>query len=163
MTAYPGQIRTTLGQLCAAQWDSQSRPDVILLVIQAVCGHLLVEHLIPKSWPLIWSWSPLCCYNSQHSSGKAFRYMLEHWCEVLLPFSHKSISEDGHWCWEIRPGSQSVFQFIPKVLDGVEVKALCRPDKFFHTGLDKPFLYGPRFVHGGIVMLLPQSWKHRII
>ena len=31
--------------------------------------------------------------------------------------------------------------------------ALCRPVKFFHTDLDKPFLYGPRFVHGGIVML----------
>ena len=28
MTAYPGQTRTTLGQLCAALWDSQSRPDV---------------------------------------------------------------------------------------------------------------------------------------
>ena len=27
------------------------------------CGHLLVEHLIPKSWALIWKWSPLCCYN----------------------------------------------------------------------------------------------------
>ena len=23
-----------------------------------VCGHLLVEHLIPKSWELIWSWAP---------------------------------------------------------------------------------------------------------
>ena len=29
MTAYPGQTRTTLGQLCATLWDSQSRPDVI--------------------------------------------------------------------------------------------------------------------------------------
>ena len=27
--AYPGQTRTTLGQLCAALWGSQSRPDVI--------------------------------------------------------------------------------------------------------------------------------------
>uniref|UniRef100_A0A4W5KGT7 Transporter n=1 Tax=Hucho hucho TaxID=62062 RepID=A0A4W5KGT7_9TELE len=27
---------------------------------------------IPKSWKLIWSLSPLCCYNSLHSSGKAF-------------------------------------------------------------------------------------------
>jgi hypothetical protein len=43
---------------------------------------------------------------------------------------------------------------------------------FFHTDLDKPFMYGPRFVHGGIVMLkqemafpklLPQSWKYRIV
>ena len=28
MMAYPGQTRTTLGQLCAALWDSQSRADV---------------------------------------------------------------------------------------------------------------------------------------
>ena len=33
---------------------------------------LLVEHVIPKSWALIWSWSPLCCNGSLHSSGKAF-------------------------------------------------------------------------------------------
>ena len=29
MTAYPSQTRTTLGQLCAALWDSQSRSDVM--------------------------------------------------------------------------------------------------------------------------------------
>ena len=72
----------------------------------------------------------------------------------------------------IRSGSQSTFQFIPQVFDGVEVMALCRPVKFFHTDLDKPFLYGPCFVHRGIVMLnqegafpklFPQSWKHRIV
>ena len=72
----------------------------------------------------------------------------------------------------IRPDSQSAFQFIPNLFDGVEVKALCRPVKFFHTDLNKPFLYGPRFVPGRIDMLkqerafpklLPQSWKHRII
>jgi hypothetical protein len=72
------------------------------------------------------------------------------------------MSEVGHGCWAIRPGSQSVFQFIPKVLDGVEVRALCRAVKFFHTVLNKPFQYGPRFVHRGIVMLslgngLPQT------
>jgi hypothetical protein len=56
--------------------------------------------------------------------------------------------------------------------DGVEVKALCMPAKFFHTDLDKPFLYGPCFVHGGIVRLkqerawpklLPQIWKRKIV
>ena len=66
----------------------------------------------------------------------------------------------------------SAFQFIPKVLDGVEVRALCRLVKFFHTNLDKPFIFGHRFVHRGIVMLkqerafpklLPQSWKNRIV
>ena len=44
------------------------------------------------------------------------------------------------------------FQFILKVFNGVEVMALCRPVKFFHTDLNKPFLYGPCFVHVGIVM-----------
>ena len=72
----------------------------------------------------------------------------------------------------LRLGSQSPFQFIPKVFDGLEVRALCRPVKFFHTDLNKLFLCGPRFVHGGTVMLnqekafpklLTQSWKHRIV
>ena len=72
----------------------------------------------------------------------------------------------------IRSGSQSAFQFVPKVFDGVEVRALCRLVKIFHTDLDKPFLYGPLFVHGGMFMLkqerafpklLLQSWKHRIV
>jgi hypothetical protein len=49
----------------------------------------------------------------------------------------------------IRAGSQSAFKFVPKVFDGVEVSALFRPVKFFHTDLDKPFLYGPLFVHRG--------------
>jgi hypothetical protein len=63
------------------------------------------------------------------------------------------------------------FQFIPKVIDGVEVRALCRPVKFFHIDFNKTFLYRPHFVHRGIVMLkqeraipklLPQRWKHRM-
>ena len=53
----------------------------------------------------------------------------------------------------IRSGSQSAFQFIPTVFDGVEFRVLCRPVKFFHTDLNKPLLYGPHFVHRGIVML----------
>ena len=31
--------------------------------------------------------------------------MMEHCCRDLLPFSHKNISEVGHWCWAIRPRS----------------------------------------------------------
>ena len=61
--------------------------------------------------------------------------MLEHCCGDLLPFRHKDVP------------------IHPNVFDGVEVRALCRPVNFFHTDLDKPFLYGPRFVHRGIVML----------
>jgi hypothetical protein len=54
---------------------------------------------------------------------------------------------------ELSSGAQLVFQFIPKVFDGVEVRALCRPVKFFLTDLDKPFMYGPRFVPEATVML----------
>lgn len=68
--------------------------------------------LIPKPWALI------CCHISIRSSGKASRKILDAGCRDLLSFSHKSISGVGHWCWTIRPGSQSVFQFIPKVLNG---------------------------------------------
>jgi hypothetical protein len=55
---------------------------------------------------------------------------------------------------------------------GLSVRALFRPVKFFHTDLNKPFLYGPRFVQGDMVMLkqewafpklLPQSWKHIMV
>lgn len=39
--------------------------------------------------------------------------------------------------------SQSLFQFIPTVSDGVEIRALCRSIKFFHTKLIQHFLFGP--------------------
>ncbi len=65
----------------------------------------------------------------------------------MVPFRHKSISEVQHWCWVIRPGLQSVFQFIPNVFSGVEFTALCRPIKFFHAKLRKPLPYGPGVVH----------------
>ncbi len=99
--------------------------------------YVIAEHLILKPCALI------CCYNSLHFSGKAFH------SRDLLPFSHKSIIEVHHWCWLMRSGSQSVF--IPKVLDGVEVRALCRPIKFFHNKLGKLFVYWP--VYGVSVML----------
>lgn len=48
----------------------------------------------------------------------------------MLPFRHKSIDVE----------SQLVFQFIPKVLDRVKIRALCRPVKFVDTKVDKAFL-----------------------
>nr|XP_046208632.1 MPN domain-containing protein-like [Oncorhynchus gorbuscha]XP_046208633.1 MPN domain-containing protein-like [Oncorhynchus gorbuscha]XP_046208634.1 MPN domain-containing protein-like [Oncorhynchus gorbuscha]XP_046208635.1 MPN domain-containing protein-like [Oncorhynchus gorbuscha] len=38
-----------------------------------------------------------CCYNSLHSSGKAFHQILEHCCVDLLLFSHMIISEVRAW------------------------------------------------------------------
>lgn len=52
--------------------------------------------------------------------------------------SHSATSEVGHWCWAIRLGLQSAFRFIPKVLHGAEVRALCRLVEFFHTKLGRP-------------------------
>ncbi|MCI4394312.1 hypothetical protein PGIGA_G00167270 [Pangasianodon gigas] len=48
---------------------------------------------------------------------------------------------------------QSVFQFIPKVFSGVEVRALSRTLEFFHSNFGKPCLHGARFVYRSIVML----------
>ncbi|MCI4376965.1 hypothetical protein PGIGA_G00197790 [Pangasianodon gigas] len=56
-----------------------------------------------------------------------------------------------------RSGVQSVFQFIPKVFSGVEVRPLCRTLEFFHSNLHTSCLHGARFVHRGIVML-EQVW-----
>lgn len=47
---------------------------------------------------------------------------------------------------------QSVFEFISKVFNGVEVKAPCRTVKFLHFSLGKPCLHGTLFLYGNIVM-----------
>lgn len=63
-----------------------------------------------------------------------------------------------------KSGSQPVFQFMPKVLDRIEVRFRCRPVRFFHTKLRKPFLYGLVFetLSFGTMTykLLAQSWRH---
>jgi hypothetical protein len=74
--------------------------------------------------------------------------MLEHFCRDLIPFSHKSISVVGHGCLPYGLARSRLSNSSQRV----EVRALCRPVKFFHTDLDKPFLYGPCFVHASIVM-----------
>ncbi len=70
--------------------------------------------------------------------GRPFHKILETGCRDSLYLSPKSISEVEHRCWVIRPGLQSVLQFIPKAFNGVDVRALCRPVKFFHTEPGNP-------------------------
>lgn len=48
-------------------------------------------------------------------------------------------------------GSQPAFQFILKVCAWVQVWALCKPVKFFHTRLCKSFLNGPA-LHTGTLL-----------
>ena len=52
MTSYPGQTRTTLGQLCSALWDFQSRPDVIQP--EYIC--LLMNYAIQKNIKTFHPW-----------------------------------------------------------------------------------------------------------
>lgn len=54
-------------------------------------------------------------------------------------------------------GTQPESQLIPKMLNGVEVKALCRPVKFFHSNWE--FLYGAGFVHVVILTLKQERAK----
>ncbi len=64
------------------------------------------------------------------------------WSISVGIFAHSSsICEVRNWCWMRRPGSQSSFQFIPKVFDGVEVSALSQTVKFFHSKFIQPCLY----------------------
>lgn len=57
------------------------------------------------------------------------------WLKGFPTLIHRSISEVKHGWWVIRSGSQSAAQFIPKVLDGVEVRDRSRQVKFFHLKL----------------------------
>ncbi len=95
-------------------------------------------HLIPQPWALI-------SYDNLHSSGKVFHVSLEHGCRDLLSFSNESITKVG---WVISPGSS--FHFITEVLDGVEVRALCRLAKFSQIKIIKEIV---------VPKLFPQSWR----
>lgn len=55
----------------------------------------------------------------------------------------------SHWSLARRPGVQAVFQFIPKVFRGVEVRPLFRPLMFMHANLGIPCFHGPRLCAQG--------------
>ena len=57
------------------------------------------------------------------------------------------------WCWTRRPDSHSLFQFIPKVLDGIEVRVS-------HVLLyqSQTSIYSPRFVHSHVEKAEALPW-----
>lgn len=63
--------------------------------------------------------------NSFHSSEKTLDKILECVCGNMCPFIQKSICD-------LSLAEQSLIQFILKVFDGLEVRALSGPVKFFH-------------------------------
>lgn len=50
----------------------------------------------------------LYCYNSPHSSGRAFHRTSQPDDGDLLPFSQRSFSEVEQWCREMAPGAQDL-------------------------------------------------------
>ena len=124
-----------------------------------VCGHLFVEHLIPKSWALIWSWSPLCCYNSLHSSG---RLSTRCWNIAAGSFFHsatralvKSGTNVGRLGLAHSQRSNSSQRCSMVLRSG-----LCAGQSSSSTpisDLHNPFLYRPCFVHGSFVMLKQET------
>ncbi len=75
----------------------------------------------------------ICCSNSLHCSKSIGE--VQHWLEVDVPVH-------------------------PKMLDGIEFRTLCGLVKLFHTKPGNLFMDHFFFVHGGMVILKPQNWKH---
>uniref|UniRef100_A0A0E9WTX1 Uncharacterized protein n=1 Tax=Anguilla anguilla TaxID=7936 RepID=A0A0E9WTX1_ANGAN len=134
-----------------------------------VCGHL-TSNIPSKIMALIWSWSTLCCYNNLRSSGKALYYRCWSTAAGICFHSARSSLVRSGTDWAISPDLHLAFQLIPKVLDGVEVRTLCRPVKFIRTDLYKTISIWTLFCARGYChaerafpKLLPQSWKQRIV
>lgn len=85
-----------------------------------------VEHFIQKPSALI------CSYNCLQSCGKYFQDSLKPHCRNLLLLRHQNVKV-RQWCGAIWSAWQSVLQVLPKVLDSVEVRGLCRLVKAFQT------------------------------
>lgn len=99
----------------------------------------------------------ICCSNSFHPS--VFRLLPRCWTLAVGICSDSvtraSVKSDTGVGW--MPGSQLVFQFIPKVSDEVELKVMCRSVKFFCNKVRKLCLYGSGFVVSGIFMLKQET------
>lgn len=85
------------------------------------------------------------------TTASTLHQMLQHGCGDLLSFKHKH-----QWGQALMLGDRVqpaiCIQIYPK---GVQVWALCGPDKFFPTSRCKLFLHMHCFVHRAIVILGP--------
>ena len=96
MTAYPGQTWMTLGQLCAALWDSQSRLDVI---------HPGFKPRIVVT-PLALRCSAFdCCATQEHQSSPVGLHLLYSICMNVRtnPLSLCLLCSYGTVCRQSRP------------------------------------------------------------
>lgn len=134
----------------------------------------------PKFWGLTYTMTksihpdirPICDYLwtccSAVPVGFSQRFLHSGFWDLLW-FSYKSISEVLSGCWAIRPGSQWATRFSPKVLDGVEVRALYRPINLLTlTNWEDLYLNGADLVHRGVcvcvgeIMIDPQGRSESI-
>jgi len=77
----------------------------------------------PAIFRRLWSHFRAAAFTACALLASVFPPDVESGCRDLLPCSHRSTGVQ-HWCLEISFGSQSAFQFIPVMLDGVE-SGLC--------------------------------------
>lgn len=78
--------------------------------------------------------------------------------KILVPGCKHLLPQEHYWGWEILR-----YNSPQKVLDGVNVRALCRPAKYFHTRLGKPIriTYGSHtFDHKFTGALSTQNKQH---
>lgn len=62
--------------------------------------------------------------------GVFFKYILNLLAGIFSLSATRALVRLSCWCWVIRPCTQLAFQWIPKTLDGVEVRALrCLPSQ----------------------------------
>lgn len=89
----------------------------------------MTSSLNAQAW---WSWSPLCSYDSFHSSRKAFYKILKCVCGIFLSIHAEqhlwgqTLMLDGRCLTRSHLSSSSQRFWM-----GVEVRALCWPFKFF--------------------------------
>lgn len=119
-------------------WTPQIGNGDIQIFLPCVSVHLITE---PGAL--------ICCL---HSSEKTFHKILEPCCRDLFPFSERSVSEVGHWCWAIRSDPY----------DGDEVRALCRSVRFFHSKLGKLFFIDLSLCMGAMSSKKQDRAFHRV-
>ena len=101
-----------------------------------------------------WVW--ICSYNNLHSSGSGSQQMLDPGCRGQDTRTLVRTSSDAGWS-DLAHRSQSMFQFITKVLDEDEVK-------FFHIKPGKAFLHAQRLLFSCLNRKQTnKKWKKRLL
>ena len=141
-----------------------------------VCGQMLVEHLIPTSCVLIWSWSPFAaitastllgslstrCWNNAAITASTLLGRLSTRCWNIAAITASTLlGRLSTRCWNIASIQTQEHLLVQALTLGDSSQrcsmglrlGLCAGQSRSSTLNSTNHLYGPRFVHRGIVML----------